>query len=147
MNVNITRVDATLPLPTYETEGSVGFDLLAREDVTIPANGMSLVPNNIVVEVPAGYMLTLAARSSTPMKRGLILPNGIGVIDIDYSGPDDEVKTLVYNLRDEEHTVKRGDKISQGIFVRVDKAEWNELEKTSNDKSRGGFGSTGGHNL
>jgi len=147
MNVNIIRIDETLPLPAYETNGSVGFDLLAREDVTIPANGMSLVPNNIVVEVPAGYMLTLAARSSTPMKRGLILPNGIGVIDIDYSGPEDEVKTLVYNLRGEEHTVKRGDKISQGLFVRVDKAEWNELKKTSSDKSRGGFGSTGGHNL
>lgn len=147
MNVPITRIDKNIPLPSYETEGSVGFDLIAREDVIIAPHGMALVPNNIVVAVPQGYMLMLAARSSTPMKRGLTLPNGIGVIDIDYSGPKDEVKTLVYNLRNEEHTVKRGDKISQGVFVKVDIATWSEQETTSNESSRGGFGSTGGHNV
>ena len=88
----------------------------------------------------------LASRSSTPLKRGVNLPNGIGVIDMDYMGPEDEIKTLVYNFTDQDHEIKRGDKISQGIFVKVGIAHWEEVE-TNGDTSRGGFGSTGGHKL
>ena len=73
MNVRIKRIDIKLPLPAYETEGAVGFDLLAREDTTIEPKQIGLVPNNIVVDVPAGYMLMLASRSSTPKKKGLMV--------------------------------------------------------------------------
>lgn len=146
MKVHISRIDKELPLPVYETDGSVGFDLVARETVEVAPGAITLVPNNIVVSVPEGYMLMLASRSSTPMKRGVQLPNGIGVIDMDYSGPEDEIKTLVYNFTRESHTIKRGDKISQGIFVKVGIAEWEETDASKNP-NRGGFGSTGGHNV
>jgi dUTP pyrophosphatase len=86
-------------------------------------------------------MLLLTLRSSTPRKKGLLKPHGVGVVDQDYCGPEDEIKIQVYNFTEEAVTVERGEKIGQGIFVRIDQVEWNEtefLEKTS----RGGFGST-----
>ncbi len=144
MKVHIKRIDKDLPLPVYETAGSVGFDILAREDVTIASKSIGLIPGNIIVEVPANYMLVVASRSSTPKKKGLLTPHGIGIIDHDYCGPTDEIKIQVYNFLDEEVVIQRGEKIAQGVFVHIDKFEWEETE-TMNKPSRGGFGSTGGH--
>jgi dUTP pyrophosphatase len=142
MKVKIQRIDKSLPLPKYETGGSVGFDFVAREDTAIAPKSIALIPGNVVVEVPKSYMLLVSSRSSTPRKKGLLTPHGIGVIDHDYCGPQDEIKIQVYNFTDQPVTVNRGDKIAQGIFVRIDKFEWEEVEKIK-DTSRGGFGSTG----
>lgn len=142
MKVKIQRVDKALPLPKYETAGSVGFDFVAREDTIIQPKSIGLVPGNVVVEVPANYMLMVSLRSSTPRKKGLLMPHGIGVIDHDYCGPQDEVKIQVYNFTDAPVTVARGDRIAQGIFVHIDKFEFEEVEQIR-EKSRGGFGSTG----
>lgn len=142
MNVKIKRVDPDLPLPRYETAGSVGFDIVARLDTTVKPGGITLVPGNIIVEVPDGYMLTVASRSSTPLKKGLLTPHGIGIIDHDYCGPEDEIKIQVYNFTGAPVEIKRGDKIAQGLFVRVDKFDWEEVEKMEKP-TRGGFGSTG----
>jgi len=142
MKVKIKRVDKALPLPVYETAGSVGFDILAREDVTIQPKNVALVPGNIIVEVPSNYMLVVASRSSTPKKKGLLTPHGIGIIDHDYCGPEDEIKIQVYNFLDQEVVIRRGEKIAQGVFVHIDKFGWEEVE-TMTKPSRGGFGSTG----
>lgn len=142
MKVRIQRVDKDLPLPKYETEGSVGFDFLAREDTAIPSKSVCLIPGNVIVEVPQTYMLLISLRSSTPRKKGLLMPHGIGVIDHDYCGPQDEIKIQVYNFTDQAVTISRGEKIAQGIFVHIDKFEWEEVERIR-EKSRGGFGSTG----
>lgn len=142
MKVRIKRIDKALPLPKYETAGSVGFDFVAREDTTIAPKTVALVPGNVVVEVPANYMLLVSLRSSTPRKKGLLMPHGIGVIDHDYCGPEDEIKIQVYNFTDSPVTVARGEKVAQGIFVHIDKFEWEESE-SMREKSRGGFGSTG----
>ena len=142
MKVKITRIDKALPLPKYETLGSVGFDFVAREDTEIQPHAVALVPGNVIVEVPLGYMLLVSLRSSTPRKKGLLKPHGIGVIDHDYCGPRDEIKIQVYNFTDKPVTVLRGEKIAQGIFVRVDKCEFEEVSQIK-EESRGGFGSTG----
>jgi dUTP pyrophosphatase len=142
MKVKIKRIDTGLPLPVYETDGSVGFDILARETVSISSGTIELIPANIIVEVPKGYMLVVASRSSTPRKTGLTPPHGFGIIDHDYCGPDDEIKIQVYNFSGETVQIERGHKIAQGVFVRIDKFEWDEVEKISGE-SRGGFGSTG----
>ncbi len=141
MLVKILRIDTALPLPIYETSGSVGFDILAREDVTVEAKSVALIPGNIIVEVPQNYMLIIASRSSTPKKKGLLTPHGIGIIDHDYCGPKDEIHIQVYNFRDETIVIRRGEKIAQGVFVHIDKFEWEEVEKMDG-KNRGGFGST-----
>jgi dUTP pyrophosphatase len=141
MKVKIKRLDKSIPLPIYQTAGSVGFDLAAREDTTIPAKSVALIPGNIIVETPSGYMLLIALRSSTPRKKGLHKPHGIGVIDNDYCGDGDEIKVQVYNSTDSEVKVGKGERVAQGIFVKVDKFEWEETD--SMGKPRGGFGSTG----
>jgi dUTP pyrophosphatase len=141
MKVKIKRIDQNLQLPIYETSGSVGFDLLCREDVTINPSEIALIPANVIVEIPQGYMLMVTLRSSTPKKYGLLMPHGVGIIDNDYCGEEDEIKIQVYNFTANPVTVKRGDKIAQGIFTKVDKAQWEEIDRM-NQQTRGGFGST-----
>lgn len=141
MKVKIKRIDLDLPLPVYETAGAVGFDILARETREIGPGGIEIVPSNLIVEVPKGYMLVVASRSSTPMRKGLTPPHGFGIIDHDYCGPEDEIGVLVYNFSGSAVVVERGEKIAQGVFVRVDKFEWEEVSEVSGE-TRGGFGST-----
>jgi len=105
------------------------------------SKGIAMIPSNLIIEVPEKYMLIVASRSSTPLKKGLTPPHGFGIIDHDYCGPEDEIKILVYNFTDEIVSIKRGEKIAQGVFVRIDKFEWEELDEM-NRRSRGGFGST-----
>ncbi len=141
MKVRIKRIDKELPLPVYETAGAVGFDLLARKDTTIQPKEIVLIPANVIVETPAGYAFIVVSRSSTPRKKGLTKPHGIGIIDQDYCGPEDEVKIQVRNFTDQAVTVKRGEKISQGLFIPVERAEFVEVDEIDR-KTRGGFGST-----
>jgi len=142
MNIQITRIDKTLPLPEYKTDGAVCFDLLARETTQIAPGAVTLIPCNIIVKVPEGYMFILANRSSTAIKKGLIMGNGIGIIDQDYCGPADEVKYQAVNITKETVIVERGERVVQGCFMPVTKVTFEEVEKIS-DISRGGFGSTG----
>lgn len=141
MPVKVTRIDKSLPLPKYETDGAVGFDLLARETTAIKKGTIELIPGNVIVETPPGYMLVVASRSSTPRKKGLTQPHGIGIIDQDYCGPTDEIKIQMYNFSEQDVTIERGEKIAQGVFVHVSKFEFEEVEQIKED-SRGGFGST-----
>lgn len=141
MTVNIKRVDKTLPLPKYETAGSVGFDLLCRKSSEIAPHSIVLIPANVIVETPPGYMLMVCLRSSTPRKLGLLIPQGLGIVDNDYCGEEDELQIQVYNFTEEIVNVERGSRIAQAVFVRVDTAEWNEVEQMASP-SRGGFGST-----
>lgn len=139
--VRIKRLHKDHGLPQYETTGSVGFDFRAASEVTIEPGKLGLVPTGVVIETPPGFMLLLASRSSTPKKHGLSTPHGIGVIDQDYSGEDDQIFVQVYNFTDEPVTIAAGTRIAQGVFVKVDTAEWDEVEQMAND-NRGGFGST-----
>lgn len=144
MKVRIKRVDKNLELPVYETAGSVGFDFLARESVEVATGEVALIPGNLIVEVPEGYMLAVASRSSTPRKKGLLPPHGFGIIDHDYCGNADEIKIMVYNFSGQTVMVQRGEKIAQGVFVKIEKPQFEEVEEM-NKESRGGFGSTGGY--
>ena len=95
-----------------------------------------------MIEVPAGHFLAIVARSSTPLKRGLLVANGIGVIDPDYSGPSDEVLIQLLNVTDAAVDVHRGDRLAQGIVLPAPRVTWQEAE-VLRDTVRGGFGSTG----
>jgi dUTP pyrophosphatase len=141
MEVKIKRIDKSLPLPAYESIGAAGFDLLARLETTVLPGQIALVPTNIVVEIPKSHMLQIVSRGSTPRKKGLLPPHGIGIIDSDYRGNGDEIMIQVYNFTSDTVIIDRGEKIAQGIFVPVDLASWDEVsDMTSN--TRGGFGST-----
>jgi dUTP pyrophosphatase len=87
-------------------------------------------------------MLLVTARSSTPRRKGLLVPHGVGVIDQDYCGPDDEVRAQVLNYTARPVLVERGDRIAQAILVHIARAEFIEADALL-PESRGGFGSTG----
>lgn len=142
MNVRIKRLRPHAELPTYHTSGAAAFDLAAAEDTTVQPGEVALVPTGLVVEVPPGMFLGVFARSSTPLKRGLIVANGVGVVDPDYSGPQDEVKVAVLNFRHAPITVTRGERIAQGIFLPCPRVNWIEADELATS-SRGGFGATG----
>lgn len=141
LQVAIKRIDPTLPLPTYATLGSVGFDLLCREDTEIAPRKLGRIPGNVIIQTPPGYMLLLTMRSGAPKRKGLLIPHGVGVIDQDYCGDGDELMVQVYNFRDEAIMVLRGERIAQGIFVPIMRVAWNEISEVG--QGRGGFGSTG----
>jgi len=93
--------------------------------------------------VPAGHFLGIFARSSTPLKRGLLVANGVGVVDRDYSGPSDEVMVQVLNFTQGEVRVHRGDRLAQGIVLPAPRVSWEEVDSIR-PVTRGGFGATGG---
>lgn len=141
LNVAIKRIDTALPLPTYATAGSVGFDLFCREETQVAPRTLGRIPGNLIVQTPPGYMLMLTMRSSTAQRKGLLIPNGVGIIDQDYCGEGDELMVSVYNFRDEAVTILRGERVAQGIFVPIARVAWHEVEYVG--EGRGGFGSTG----
>ena len=142
MNVRIRRLRPDIPLPRYESDRAAAFDFSAADGVTIEPGGVALVPTGLIIEVPDGMFLGIFARSSTPLKRGLMVANGVGVVDPDYCGPADEVKIAVVNFTDAAVTVQRGDRIAQGIFLPAPRVTWDEADRLRDD-SRGGFGATG----
>ena len=144
LTVRIHRLDPEVPLPRYETAGAAGFDLAASADLVIPPGSLALVPTGLVIEVPRGHFLGIFARSSTPLRRGLMVANGVGVIDEDYCGPKDEVKVQVLNFTHAPVTVARGDRLAQGLIIPIARADWREADGPLRDGSRGGFGATGG---
>lgn len=131
-------------LPVFGTNASVGFDLAASEDTAIPARGHKYVKTGLIIEPPAGYWLMIAARGSL-IKRGLFVANGIGVVDPDYCGPEDDVRISIYNLTDGPVFVQQGERLAQGMFVPTPpKFVWKEVAHGELlQKNRGGFGSTG----
>ena len=142
MDVRITRLDPAVALPEYQTGGAAGFDLASSADMTVQPGEVALVPTGLVIEVPAGYVLGIFARSSTPLKRGLMVANGVGIVDADYCGPTDEIRIEVLNFTAAPVTIARGDRLAQGVFVPYARADWKEAAQIARP-DRGGFGATG----
>ena len=76
------------------------------------------------------------------LRGSIAMPHGIGIIDQDFCGPGDELKLRVMNFTEAPVELKKGDRVCQAGFVRVDRAEWEEGEAVS-ETTRGGLGSTG----
>jgi dUTP pyrophosphatase len=110
--------------------------------MTIRPGEVALVPTGLVIEVPSGHFLGVFARSSTPLKRGLMVANGVGIVDSDYCGPADEVKIEVVNFTSAPVEVRRGDRLAQGVILACARTEWQEAS-VAERTTRGGFGSTG----
>ena len=139
--VRIHRLDPSVALPAYQTAGAAGFDLAASTDMTVAPGEVALVPTGLVIAVPAGHFLGVFARSSTPLKRGLMVANGVGVVDSDYCGPADEIKIEVLNFTGQPVSIRRGDRLAQGVVMPYTRAAWREESPTA--PTRGGFGATG----
>ena len=142
LTLTITKIHPEAQLPAYQTADAAGFDLASTADVTVDPGRVALIPTGLVIRVPQRMFLAIFARSSTPLKRGLMIANGVGVIDPDYCGPADEVKIAVMNFTGAPVAIQRGDRIAQGIFLAAPRVTWEEAEALGGE-SRGGFGATG----
>jgi len=138
MNLKVKRFDKSLDLPGYE-EGSACFDLDCRVSTIINPKEVKLVPLNIAVKVPQGYALLIFVRSSTPIKKGLMSANSVGIIDPFYCGERDEVVIEFFNFTDKVVAVEKGEKLAQGMLIKCEPVEWQEVEKM-------GEGGVGGYN-
>lgn len=132
-------------LPIRKTKSSAGYDVEAVEDTIIPSfkKGMkpTLVKTGIKSYMQENEYLMLANRSSNPGKKGLILANGVGIVDSDYYGnPDNDghIMFAFYNIKDEDIEIKKGDCIGQAIFMPFLTADNDVAEGIR----MGGFGST-----
>ncbi|HYJ63329.1 MAG TPA: dUTP diphosphatase [Parafilimonas sp.] len=130
-------------LPAYETIGSAGMDIRANleEPVKLLPLQRALISTGLFIELPHGYEAQIRPRSGLAIKHGITCLNSPGTIDSDYRG---EIKIILINLSNEEHTIQRGDRIAQMIIHQTIKAEWIEV-KVLNESKRGdgGFGHTG----
>lgn len=138
----VNKITEDIKLPERSTLNSAGYDFFAIEDVTIPAKKLTRVMTGVKCELMPNQVLILANRSSNPSKKGLILANGIGVVDADYYGnPDNdgEMGFEFYNILDEDIVIKKGEKLGQGIIIKFDKTEDDYVIKTRES----GWGSTG----
>lgn len=142
MRLKIKRLDPSVGLPEAATSASAGFDLAASVDMEIPPRSIRLIGTGLVIAVPEGHFLGIFARSSTPLKRGLMVANGVGVIDADYCGPNDEIKIQLLNFTDAPVQVAKGDRLAQGVVLPCPRVEWEEVGEMI-VPTRGGFGSTG----
>ena len=140
--VRIKRLFPSVSLPRYESDGAAAFDLAAAAEMIVEPGRVALVPTGLVIEVPTGMFLAIFARSSTPLKRGLMVANGVGIVDEDYCGPDDEVKIAVLNFTAAAVRVAAGDRLAQGMLLPVNRVTWQDTDVLRKE-SRGGFGSTG----
>ncbi len=141
MNIKIKRFDKDLPLPKYKSKGAVALDLYAREDTTIKPGEVKLIPLNVAIEIPKGYFILLANRSST-YKLGITCVNGIGVGDHDYCGDNDEYMFPALNFTNKVVKIEKGSRCCQMLILPVANVKIQEVEKLGNE-NRGGFGSTG----
>lgn len=142
--LKIKRLRENAVLPVRATEGAAGLDLSACLDapLAIPSGGRALIPTGIAIELPGPEVAALLfARSSLGIKRGLMLTNGVGVIDSDYRG---EIRIGVYNFTNEPCIVENGERLAQLVTVPLAglaAAEAASLGDTA--RGAGGFGSTG----
>lgn len=144
MKVPIIKVKDSATIPKYHSPGAAAFDISAAETVTIEPGKLAKIPTGLVFQTPPGHFLLMAARSSLAVKKGLMLGNSIGIVDSDFSGPEDELHVLVFNITQEPVTVTTGERITQGIFFPIERVEWVSGEHADN-ASRGGFGHSGGY--
>jgi len=145
IKVGVKRKDECkdLPLPGYATEGSSGMDLYADVDseITIKPGEIKLVSAGIFLSIPMGYEAQIRPRSGLALKYGITLPNTPGTIDSDYRGL---LQVILTNLGKKDFVIKRGDRIAQMVFKKVERAELCEVSDLDNTvRSSGGFGHTG----
>ena len=141
--VLIKKLDPTVELPAYKTDGASGMDLMAltKETITIKPNSSCLVPTGLAVAFSSDFEIQIRPRSGLAAKKNITVLNTPGTIDSDYRG---EIKVIIYNHGDANFTVNNGDRIAQMVLSPVMKIELNEtndLPKTV--RGEGGFGSTG----
>lgn len=141
MKVNVKKLSEFAKLPAYGSEYAAGADLYASESAEIGCGKTAFIHTGIAVELPAGTVGLVYARSGLACKQDLAPANKVGVIDCDYRG---EIMVALHNHGGETRRVERGDRIAQLVIAPYYTAQFAEAEELSETvRGAGGFGSTG----
>lgn len=152
-------------LPSYATQGAACFDFYAcmhpfksvyfvdefnqvtelklqYDYMILEPNERYLIPTGVCANIPEGYCIKIYSRSGLSFKTGLILTNGVGVVDSDFV---DEIMISLTNIGPDAVEIKCGDRIAQGEFAPYQRAIITEIfeEIAKKGDREGGFGSTG----
>ena len=141
--VLIKKLNPSIKLPEYKTNGASGMDLIAfiKEPVNIKPKTSSLIPTGLSVAFSENYEIQIRPRSGLAAKNNISVLNTPGTIDSDYRG---EIKVIIYNHGNNDFVINNGDRIAQMILspvIKMELEEVNELPETI--RGEGGFGSTG----
>ena len=141
--VLIKKLDPTVELPAYKTEGASGMDLMAlvKEPINLKPNSSCLVPTGLAVAFSTDFEIQIRPRSGLAAKNSISVLNTPGTIDSDYRG---EIKVILFNHGKNDFLINNKDRIAQMILtpvIKMDLEETDDLPETI--RGEGGFGSTG----
>ena len=168
--MNVFKVNDRASIPEYATDGSACFDIKAcisngqrlrsfnafnkemsivvkgiggvRDAFQLPPGIRVLVPTGLIFDIPEKHVMKMYIRSSQALKKGLIMANGVGIIDSDYV---EESFMMLQNVSDSMATIEHGERVAQCLVektLRLKIAEVTEKPGQKTDRD-GGFGSTG----
>ena len=141
--VLIKKLDPSVELPAYKTDGASGMDLMAfiNEPITLKPKSSCLVPTGLSVAFSSNFEIQIRPRSGLAAKNSISVLNTPGTIDSDYRG---ELKVILFNHGNTEFLINNKDRIAQMILtpvIKIDLEETDNLPETVRGES--GFGSTG----
>ena len=123
--------------PRRSTPGSAGYDLQAARTVTIHGQATVRVPLNVRMAILTDLCALLVSRSGLAVKG---ITTQAGLIDSDYRG---EISAVIHNSTNQSFTVKRGQRITQALFLKTSSINFNEVRELMEPGSHhSGFGST-----
>lgn len=142
VEVLIQRLDPELPVPSYAHPGDAGADLHAAEDAELLPGERAVIRTGVAIALPDGYVALVHPRSGLAARHGVTLVNAPGTVDAGYRG---EIKVTMINTdAKESFRLRRGDRLAQLVFQRVDRAAFREVESLpASPRGTGGHGSTG----
>lgn len=143
MTKKILKIKTNNILPEYKTFYSAGMDIYSsnEEEIRIKPGEVGKVPTDLKIEIPEGFFVAIYPRSSTGVKRQLMLANSTGIIDSDYRG---EIKLFFYNFGKNEQVIKKNERLAQMVVQPYKKVEIQKVDDLcESERGEGGFGSTG----
>ena len=143
VNVLIKKLNSSVQLPSYKTNGASGMDLMAyiEKPINLEPGKSCLVPTGLSVAFPQEYEIQIRPRSGLAAKNNISVLNTPGTIDSDYRG---ELKIILFNHGNENFIINNNDRVAQMVLTPVIKMELEEVnELPESTRGEGGFGSTG----
>ena len=143
VKVLVKKLDSSVQLPSYKTNGASGMDLMAflEKPINLQSGKSCLVPTGLSVAFPEEYEIQIRPRSGLAAKSNISVLNTPGTIDSDYRG---ELKIILFNHGSEDFIINNNDRVAQMVLtpiIKMELEETNELPETI--RGKGGFGSTG----
>ncbi len=143
VKVLIKKINPSVQIPSYKTQGASGMDLMAfiEKPINLQPGKSCLVSTGISVAFPKEYEIQIRPRSGLAAKKNISVLNTPGTIDSDYRG---ELKIILFNHSNENFLINNNDRVAQMVLTPIVKMELEETNKLP-ESVRGdrGFGSTG----